>query len=81
MNFEPEVRSMAAEPEVRSMAATPAQPGHTDSGLEIKRLYRASDVRHDGDGLLSDPGVYPFVRGNFVGGYPDRLGLRHSGGV
>jgi methylmalonyl-CoA mutase, N-terminal domain len=55
------------------MAATPAQPGHTDSGLEIKRLYRASDVRHDGDGLLSDPGVYPFVRGNFAGGYPDRL--------
>jgi len=51
----------------------PTLPARTDSGIPTKRSYRSGDVRHAGDGLISDPGVYPFVRGNFPGGYPDRL--------
>ena len=55
------------------MTTAPPTPARTDSGLETQRFYRADDVTHHDDGLLSDPGVYPFVRGNFAGGYGDRL--------
>jgi methylmalonyl-CoA mutase, N-terminal domain len=45
----------------------------TDSGIEIEKLYDASDVA---DGLperLGEPGSYPFTRGIHEGMYRDRL--------
>jgi methylmalonyl-CoA mutase N-terminal domain/subunit len=45
----------------------------TDCRLPLKRSYGPDDVAHGSDGLISDPGTYPFVRGNFRGGYGDKM--------
>ena len=46
---------------------------HTDAGLPVKRLYRPEDVSTDYNADIGDPGSFPFTRGNFEGGYRDRL--------
>ncbi|MEI8359347.1 MAG: methylmalonyl-CoA mutase family protein, partial [Deltaproteobacteria bacterium] len=48
-------------------------PRLTDAGLPVKRVYGPEDVRHADDGMIGEPGEYPFLRGNFPGGYRDRL--------
>jgi methylmalonyl-CoA mutase N-terminal domain/subunit len=45
----------------------------TDSGIEVKRLYEASDVRPGLEERLGAPGEYPFTRGIHPGMYRDRL--------
>jgi len=49
----------------------------TQSGIEVKSVYRASDVaslRYEED--LGDPGTYPFTRGLYPEMYRDRLWLK-----
>jgi methylmalonyl-CoA mutase N-terminal domain/subunit len=59
-------------------AAGGATPGpdapytQTDAGLPVKRFYRSSDVS-DPDTLEDEPGVFPFLRGNFRTGFTERL--------
>jgi methylmalonyl-CoA mutase, N-terminal domain len=50
----------------------PQDPLTTDAGLPVRAIYRASD-RATPPEELPDPGVFPFTRGNFPGGYRDRL--------
>src|SRR6476620_8151338 len=45
----------------------------TDSGIEVKRLYDAGDVRPGLEERLGTPGEYPFTRGIHPGMYRDRL--------
>ncbi len=45
----------------------------TDSGIEVKRVYRASDVAPGLEERLGEPGSYPFTRGIHPGMYRDRL--------
>ena len=45
----------------------------TDSGIEVKRLYEAGDVRPGLEERLGTPGEYPFTRGIHPGMYRDRL--------
>jgi methylmalonyl-CoA mutase N-terminal domain/subunit len=45
----------------------------TDSGIPVKRFYGPDDDRRDYPVDVADPGRYPFTRGNFEGGYRDRL--------
>ena len=45
----------------------------TDSGIEVKRVYRASDVAPGLEERLGEPGAYPFTRGIHPGMYRDRL--------
>jgi methylmalonyl-CoA mutase, N-terminal domain len=45
----------------------------TDSGIEVKRLYEADDVRPALEERLGAPGEYPFTRGIHPGMYRDRL--------
>jgi methylmalonyl-CoA mutase N-terminal domain/subunit len=45
----------------------------TDSGIEVKRLYEASDVRPGLEERLGAPSEYPFTRGIHPGMYRDRL--------
>ncbi len=45
----------------------------TDSGIEIDKLYDASDVAPDLEERLGEPGDYPFTRGIHDGMYRDRL--------
>jgi methylmalonyl-CoA mutase N-terminal domain/subunit len=45
----------------------------TDSGISLKSFYGPADVRHSDDGVIAEPGVYPFLRGNFPNGYRERL--------
>ena len=43
----------------------------TDAGLEVAPVYGPNDAPpHE---RIGEPGVYPFTRGNFPGGYRDRL--------
>ena len=44
----------------------------TDAGIPVRAVYRKSDSPET-TGALPDPGVYPFTRGNFPGGYRDRV--------
>ena len=44
----------------------------TDSGIEIDRVYGASDVAPDLEERLGEPGAYPFTRGIHEGMYRDR---------
>jgi methylmalonyl-CoA mutase N-terminal domain/subunit len=47
---------------------------HTSSSrIQVKRFYRPSDVSSDYARDIGDPGTFPFTRGNFAGGYGDRL--------
>jgi methylmalonyl-CoA mutase N-terminal domain/subunit len=45
----------------------------TDSGIEVKRVYDAGDVRPGLEERLGEPGEYPFTRGIHTGMYRDRL--------
>jgi methylmalonyl-CoA mutase, N-terminal domain len=45
----------------------------TDSGIEVERLYEASDVSPGLEERLGEPGSYPFTRGIHPGMYRDRL--------
>ena len=45
----------------------------TDSGIEVKRVYDADDVRPDLEERLGTPGEFPFTRGIHPGMYRDRL--------
>ena len=45
----------------------------TDSGIEVKRVYDADDVRPGLEERLGTPGEYPFTRGIHPGMYRDRL--------
>jgi methylmalonyl-CoA mutase N-terminal domain/subunit len=45
----------------------------TDAGIEVKRFYGPGDVSAEYERDIGDPGRYPFTRGNFAGGYRDRL--------
>jgi methylmalonyl-CoA mutase N-terminal domain/subunit len=45
----------------------------TDAGLPVKRFYGPGDVTTDYGRDIADPGRFPFTRGNFGGGYRDRL--------
>jgi methylmalonyl-CoA mutase, N-terminal domain len=44
----------------------------TDCGLPVKAFYGPSDVAHGDDGKIGEPGKYPFLRGNFAGGYREK---------
>jgi methylmalonyl-CoA mutase N-terminal domain/subunit len=50
----------------------PQLPLTTDAGIPVNAVYRESD-RQTPPEELPDPGVFPFTRGNFQGGYRDRL--------
>ncbi|HEX2282663.1 MAG TPA: methylmalonyl-CoA mutase family protein, partial [Thermomicrobiales bacterium] len=43
----------------------------TESGIPVRNCYTAEDRAEAGQ--LPGPGQYPFTRGNFAGGYRDRL--------
>jgi methylmalonyl-CoA mutase, N-terminal domain len=45
----------------------------TDSGIEVKRLYEAADVRPGLEERIGAPAEYPFTRGIHPGMYRDRL--------
>jgi methylmalonyl-CoA mutase N-terminal domain/subunit len=45
----------------------------TDAGLPVKGFYGPGDVSTDYQRDIADPGQFPFTRGNFEGGYRDRL--------
>jgi len=47
-------------------------PSTTESGIPVARVYGPSDVG-DQDSAIGVPGKFPFTRGNFAGGYRDRL--------
>jgi methylmalonyl-CoA mutase N-terminal domain/subunit len=56
------------------MAATGEREGlTTDAGIEVKPFYGPGDVSAAYESDIGDPGRYPFTRGNFAGGYRDRL--------
>jgi methylmalonyl-CoA mutase N-terminal domain/subunit len=44
----------------------------TESGIPVARMYGPGDVG-DPDSAIGVPGKFPFTRGNFAGGYRDRL--------
>jgi methylmalonyl-CoA mutase N-terminal domain/subunit len=44
----------------------------TESGIPVKAIYRREDGAAHPAGI-EDPGTFPFTRGNFAGGYRDRL--------
>lgn len=44
----------------------------TESGIPVKAVYRKEDSAGHTEGI-EDPGTFPFTRGNFPGGYRDRL--------
>jgi len=50
----------------------PEIPLTTDAGLPVNAVYRDSD-RSSPPEELPEPGVFPYTRGNFPGGYRDRL--------
>ena len=45
----------------------------TESGIGVRAVYRGSDVTDAHPDGIEDPGTWPFTRGNFPGGYRDRL--------
>jgi methylmalonyl-CoA mutase, N-terminal domain len=45
----------------------------TESGIGVRAVYRGSDVTDAHPDGIEDPGSWPFTRGNFPGGYRDRL--------
>ena len=56
------------------MAATGEESAvRTGSGVPLKPFYGPGDVDPDYEHHLGDPGRFPFTRGNFAGGYRDRL--------
>ena len=55
------------------MSATSKPPLTTESGLEVKPVYGPSDLSSKLESELPAPGRFPFTRGNFEGGYRDRL--------
>jgi methylmalonyl-CoA mutase N-terminal domain/subunit len=50
----------------------PQLPLTTDAGIPVDAVYRESG-RTTPSAELPDPGAFPFTRGNFQGGYRDRL--------
>ncbi len=55
------------------MAQTEERAFTTDAGIPLKRFYGPQDVASDYARDIGDPGAFPFTRGNFAGGYRDRL--------
>ncbi|HEX4219920.1 MAG TPA: methylmalonyl-CoA mutase family protein [Acidimicrobiales bacterium] len=54
--------------------STPANERRTDSGIEIRPVYRADDLADwDPDAQLGDPGEYPYTRGIRPDMYRGRL--------
>src|SRR5665213_3407789 len=54
--------------------STPANERRTDSGIEIRPVYRADDLDGwDSDAQLGDPGQYPYTRGIRADMYRGRL--------
>jgi len=54
--------------------STPANERRTDSGIEIRPVYRAEDLDGwDSDAQLGDPGQYPYTRGIRADMYRGRL--------
>src|SRR6185369_14763137 len=51
---------------------------NTDGGLPVKGFYGPSDRTDDYTERIGDPGEFPFTRGNFSGGYRDRLWTRRQ---
>jgi methylmalonyl-CoA mutase N-terminal domain/subunit len=45
----------------------------TDAGIPLKRFYGPGDISSDYERDIADPGRFPFTRGNFEGGFRDRL--------
>jgi methylmalonyl-CoA mutase, N-terminal domain len=45
----------------------------TDAGIPVKGFYGPADASPDYARDIGDPGRFPFTRGNFAGGYRDRL--------
>jgi methylmalonyl-CoA mutase N-terminal domain/subunit len=45
----------------------------TDSGIPLRPVYGPADAPAEYQKQLGDPGTFPFTRGNFKGGYGDRL--------
>lgn len=52
---------------------TASENPKTDAGFEVLRSYGPSALRPDHTERLGEPGEFPFTRGNFPGGYRDRL--------
>ncbi len=55
------------------MEATSEPEVATDAGIPVKRFYEPADVSPEYERDIGDPGCFPFTRGNFAGGYRDRL--------
>ena len=55
------------------MVADEPQDPATGSGIPVKRFYGPADVSSEYGRDIGDPGSFPFTRGNFAGGYRDRL--------
>ncbi|MFC4948892.1 acyl-CoA mutase large subunit family protein [Pseudonocardia sp. GCM10023141] len=51
----------------------PASAVTTESGIPVEAVYRASAADAARADELPDPGAFPFTRGNFAGGYRDRV--------
>jgi methylmalonyl-CoA mutase N-terminal domain/subunit len=45
----------------------------SESGVPLARSYGPGDLPDDVDAAIGEPGDFPFTRGNFPGGYRDRL--------
>ncbi len=55
-----------------------SEHSNTDGGLPVKAFYGPDDRTDDYAGRIADPGQFPFTRGNFSGGYRDRLWTRRQ---
>ena len=55
------------------MVADEPQDPATGSGIPVKGFYGPADVSSEYGRDIGDPGSFPFTRGNFAGGYRDRL--------
>jgi methylmalonyl-CoA mutase, N-terminal domain len=73
----PDERGREAEDDLHRYIAPAVGPDdehrYTDSGIDIKRVYDAEDVRPGLEERLGTPGEYPFTRGIHPGMYRDRL--------
>jgi methylmalonyl-CoA mutase, N-terminal domain len=64
----------ASEHESVAPVVGPEDPRRfTDSGIEVKPVYRSADLPADLAGVLGEPGEFPFTRGVHAGMYRERL--------
>jgi methylmalonyl-CoA mutase, N-terminal domain len=59
--------------EERQVKAAERPETTTDAGIPVKGFYGPADLESDYRRDIADPGSFPFTRGNFPGGYSDRL--------